>query len=162
MTKKISKIIFNFLFFFDTIAIKLFKKSFLIFFKEFLENKSYTELAVLNNKLKFFTPNEITKWRVSTFFSKEPETLDWIDNFDSKDKFVFWDVGANIGLYSIYASLKFKNISVVSFEPSTSNLRILSRNISVNKLENNIKINQFPLTDKENEYKIIVTFEKSI
>lgn len=155
MIKKFSKIIFNFLFLFDKILIKLFKKSFLIFFKEFLENKSYTKLTILDKKLKFFTPNEITQWRVNTFFLKEPETLEWINNFDDREKIVFWDVGANIGLYSIYASIKFKNISVISFEPSTSNLRILSRNISVNKLENNIKINQLPLADEENKYQIM-------
>ena len=62
------------------------------------------------------------------------------------------DIGANIGLYSIYAALKHPNIEVVCFEPSSSNLRVLSRNISINKLENIIKINQFPLTNKENQY----------
>ena len=41
------------------------------------------------------------------FFSKEPETLEWIDNF-SKDSSIFWDIGANIGLYSIYNSIKIK------------------------------------------------------
>ena len=89
---------------------------------------------------------------METFFTKEPETLEWIDSFDDNSKIIFWDIGANIGLYSIYAALKFKNIEVVSFEPSTSNLRVLSRNISINKLENKIKINQFPLTNKENQY----------
>ena len=31
--------------------------------------------------------------------------------------------------------MKFENINVISFEPSTSNLRVLSRNIFLNKLE---------------------------
>ena len=52
----------------------------------------------------------------------------------------------------IYAALKHSNIEVVSFEPSTSNLRILSRNISINGLEKRIKINQFPLSNVENKY----------
>ena len=38
----------------------------------------------------------------------------------------------------------------MSFEPSTSNLRILSRNISVNSLIHKIKINQLPLGEKKN------------
>ena len=33
--------------------------------------------------------------------------------------------------------MKFENINVISFEPSTSNLRVLSRNIFLNKLEKN-------------------------
>ena len=149
---KIPRIIFYFLFFIDKITIKLFKKSYLIFFKELWENNSYTELKILDNKLKFFTPNKTTRWRVDTLFSKEPETIDWINNFDNKSKIVFWDIGSNIGLYSIYASIKFDNINVISFEPSTSNLRILSRNISINNLGNKIKINQLPLSDEANKY----------
>jgi len=150
--KKIAKIIFSFLYFLDIISRKLFKKGFLIFFKDFLETRSYTEIQISDNKLKFFTPNETNKWRVDTLFLKEPETLEWIDTFDNNKEFIFWDIGANIGLYSIYASIKHKNVSVVSFEPSTSNLRILSRNVSINKLQDKIKINQLPLTDIENKY----------
>ena len=40
----------------------------------------------------------------------------------------------------------------MSFEPSTSNLRILSRNISINNLQKKIKIFQIPLTDKKNTF----------
>ena len=67
-------------------------------------------------------------------------------------------MGANIGLYSIYAALKYSDIEIISFEPSTSNLRILSRNISINKLEEKIKINQLPLTKDQNQY---LMFEES-
>ena len=48
--------------------------------------------------------------------------------------------------------MKHKNIEIISFEPSTNNLRILSRNISINNLDEKIKINQFPLSDKTNEF----------
>ena len=50
-----------------------------------------------------------------------------------------------MGFYSIYAAKIHKNIDVVSFEPSSSNLRILSRNISINNLEDKIGINTLPL-----------------
>ena len=38
----------------------------------------------------------------------------------------------------------------IAFEPSTSNLRILTRNISINNLEKKIKVVSIPLTNKEN------------
>ena len=38
----------------------------------------------------------------------------------------------------------------IAFEPSTSNLRILTRNISINNLEKKIKVVPIPLTNKEN------------
>jgi FkbM family methyltransferase len=154
MVEKFSFVIFRLLSFFDFIFFKLTKRKFLPFFQNFLED-SYTETKILNKNISFFVPNNLVRWRVETFHEKEPETLEWIDSFNDNSKIIFWDIGANIGLYSIYAALKFKNIEVVSFEPSTSNLRVLSRNISINKLENKIKINQFPLTNKENKYLIM-------
>tara|TARA_B100000989_G_C19525750_1_gene466774 strand:+ start:713 stop:1576 length:864 start_codon:yes stop_codon:yes gene_type:complete len=152
MTKKISFIIFKIIYFLSFLLEKIFKRNFLDYFKEFLEEKSYRIISINNKKIVFFTPNSITKWRVKTFFTKEPETLEWVDGFDNKEKIIFWDVGANIGLYSIYAALKFDNIDITAFEPSTSNLRILSRNISENNLNDKIKINQLPLTDKNNKF----------
>ena len=64
----------------------------------------------------------------------------------------FWDIGANIGLYSIYNALKNDKSITYAFEPSTSNLRVLSRNISINNLEQKIKIFTNPLTNKSNEF----------
>ena len=74
--------------------------------------------VILNQNIKFFIPNEITKWRVKTFFTQEPETLNWIDGFD-KNNNIFWDIGGNIGLYSVYAALKYENANIYCFEPST-------------------------------------------
>jgi FkbM family methyltransferase len=116
---------------------------------------SYVEKKILSNNLKFFVPNSLSNWRVENFFNSEPETLEWIDSFSEDKKVIFWDIGANIGLYSLYAAIKFKNIDVTSFEPSTNNLRILSRNISLNNLEDKIKISQFPLSDKINCYELM-------
>ena len=116
---------------------------------------SYVEKKLLSNNLKFFVPNSLSNWRVENFFNSEPETLEWIDSFSEDKKVIFWDIGANIGLYSLYAAIKFKNIDVTSFEPSTNNLRILSRNISLNNLEDKIKISQFPLSDKINCYELM-------
>ena len=150
MRKKISYLIYKILTYLNNIFKFITKRSFLIFFKDFIENDSYTNINIQNIETKFFIPNELTEWRVKTFFTKEPETLEWIDNFEKKENLIFWDIGANIGLYSIYNSLKNKNSKTICFEPSTSNLRILSRNISINNLEKNIKILPIPLTNKEN------------
>ena len=158
MVKKISIVIYKIFYFLDLFFYKLTKRSILVWFKEFIQNDSYKTINVLNKKVNFFVPNQVTQWRVETFFTKEPETLEWIDSFNDNKKIIFWDVGANIGLYSIYAALKYSDIEIISFEPSTSNLRILSRNISINKLEEKIKINQLPLTKDQNQY---LMFEES-
>ena len=152
MIKKISYIVYLFLKFLDNILKFICKKSFLVWFKEFLNKDSYKSIIIHNKKINFFKPNQITEWRVNTFFTKEPETLEWIDNFKSEKKFILWDIGANIGLYSIYAALKHSNCEIISFEPSTSNLRTLSRNISINNLENRVKIFTNPLTNQTNKF----------
>jgi FkbM family methyltransferase len=92
----------------------------------------------------FSVPNELNYFRVNTFSSKEPETLDWIDTL--KPGTVLWDIGANIGLYSVYAAKR--GLEVVSFEPSVFNLELLARNINLNHLEKEITIFSYPISEK--------------
>ena len=150
MLKKLSYICFSLLVFFDKIFKIITKKSILIWFNDFIQERSYKSIKILDKKIKFFVPNQLLEWRVDTYFSKEPETLEWIDSFQEKENLIFWDIGANIGLYSIYNSLKHPKSTTIAFEPSSSNLRVLTRNISINNLEKKIKVVSIPLTNKEN------------
>ena len=95
--------------------------------------------------MEFAVPNKLNHFRVNTFSSKEPETLEWIDSLPNGS--ILWDIGANIGLYSIYAASK-KNCQVFSFEPSVFNLELLARNINLNKLQEKITIIPLPLCNK--------------
>ena len=95
-------------------------------------------------ELTFVTPNPLLLWRATTFSEKEPETLTWIDGFDEGD--VLWDIGANVGLYSLYAA-RAKNADVYAFEPSIFNLEILGRNIAANKLMSKISIMPLALSN---------------
>src|SRR5210317_2218670 len=144
MIKKLSYICFILLVFLDKIFKFITKRSILIWFNEFIQERSYKSIKILNKEIKFFVPNQLLVWRVDTYFTKEPETLKWIDSFQEQEKeqenLIFWDIGANIGLYSIYNSLKHPKSTTIAFEPSSSNLRVLTRNISINSLEENIKI----------------------
>lgn len=113
-----------------------------------IDDHKYCYKIINNKKINFYIPTEITHSRVQSIFAKEPETINWINNF--KDKKIFWDIGANVGIYSIYAAAKYNRLKIIAFEPSTSNTRTLSRNISINKFENNIKIFPIALCDKPN------------
>jgi FkbM family methyltransferase len=153
MLKKITYLVYIFLYFFDKIFQKLTQRSILDWLNYFIEQNAYFKKKILKKKIIFFCPNYLVKWRVETLFTKEPDTLSWIDNFE-KGK-VFWDIGANIGIYSIYAAIKLKKkIEIIAFEPSTSNTRVLSRNISINNLEEVIKIFPIGLSDREGFFKI--------
>lgn len=107
-----------------------------------------------NGKLYFTAPNDLNRFRANTFSTKEPETLEWIDQISENS--VFWDIGANVGLYSIYAA-KRKNAKVYSFEPSVFNLELLARNIFLNRLSNQIVIIPLPLSDKLSINKLQMT-----
>lgn len=74
-----------------------------------------------------------------TFSVKEPETLEWIDGFGVDDE--LWDIGANVGLYSVYAAKK--GVKVTAIEPSVFNLEFLVRNVTLNHVQDRVKI--FPL-----------------
>ena len=97
--------------------------------------------------IEFISPNYLSDWRAQTFSSKEPETLDWIDNMPMDS--IMWDIGANIGAYSLYAS-KTKGSKVFAFEPSVFNLELLARNIYKNNLQHKICIVPIALSDKTN------------
>lgn len=106
--------------------------------------KTYT---VEHNKLKmlFSVPNYLAFYRCKTFGSKEPDTLTWIEEMATNS--VFWDIGANVGIYSIYAA-KYNKCKVYSFEPSVFNLELLARNINNNELQGLITIVPLPLTNR--------------
>jgi FkbM family methyltransferase len=152
MLQKISKIIYNLVFYLNFIFEKIFKKNFLSWFNTFLVNDSYKLIKINNIDVKFFCPNPLLISRIENFFIDEPETIEWINKFDNKKKIEFWDIGANIGQYSIYAAIIKKNISITSFEPSVNNLQVLARNIYINSLFEKIKIFQLPLSDKQNVF----------
>ena len=82
-----------------------------------------TRIKHKNFEFKITTPNQLCDFRAETFSTKEPETLEWVDSLNENS--VLWDIGANVGLYSIYAA-KTRKCKVFSFEPSIFNLELLA------------------------------------
>ncbi len=99
---------------------------------ESLESAPHGEVV-----MHFAAPNTLCRYRVSSFSTKEPETLEWVDTIPSGS--VMWDIGANVGLYSVYAA-KSRGARVFAFEPSVFNLELLARNIFLNQLQQQVVI----------------------
>jgi len=79
-------------------------------------------------------PRELS--RVRAYLTREPETVEWIAEYVNAAD-VFYDIGANIGLYSIFAAkLRRGELKVFSFEPESQNYASLNRNVYVNGLSN--------------------------
>jgi FkbM family methyltransferase len=69
-------------------------------------------------------------------FSKEPGTVKWI-NSEFKPSQVFYDIGANIGLYTIMAGKRLgPEGTVYAFEPHAGNFNRLLKNIIRSNLSN--------------------------
>lgn len=95
--------------------------------------------------MMFHAPNSICEYRARSFAYKEPDTLSWLEDMPLNS--VLWDIGANIGIYSVYAAIKSR-ARVFALEPSVFNLEFLSRNIFLNKLQGSVTILPVALSDK--------------
>ena len=87
-------------------------------------------------------------WRVETYATKEPDTIEWINLFFQQGD-VIYDIGANIGQYSLYAAKRLKgNCKIFAFEPEALNYAKLNKNIVLNDLTESITAYCLAIADK--------------
>jgi FkbM family methyltransferase len=91
--------------------------------------------------------DELSAWRSKTFYSKEPETLKWLEYFavTNHNNETFIDVGANIGIYTLYW-LHFPNTRAIAIEPFDQNFRLLYKNIHINNYMRRVDLINKPLS----------------
>ncbi len=89
----------------------------------------------ITENLKLYAESSMEKFRCETFFTKEPETLEWIKTLMQNGE-VFFDIGANIGVYTLYAASLYPELQVFSFEPFLTNYNRLCENVQLNGFEN--------------------------
>src|SRR5919106_5118479 len=65
--------------------------------------------------------------------SKEPWTVRWIEDHLRPGE-VMYDVGANVGAYTLLAAVAVPGARVVSFEPSPANFAALCANVELNEV----------------------------
>lgn len=82
--------------------------------------------------IKLDTDSVVDAFREATYATKEPETLDWIDSCMVPGD-TLYDIGANLGLYSLYAAARLGGkCSVLAVEPESQNFARLNQNIYIN------------------------------
>lgn len=87
--------------------------------------------------------------RASRMFTKEKGTIAWIDRELRADD-VFFDIGANIGVYTIFAARRLGNAGAVfAFEPHIPNANSLIANVLRNGLEQKVHLLSMALTNCE-------------
>ena len=116
----------------------------MITLEEYEKLNPRTELKFGDMSVSYVTPNTATKWRVETLFEKEPITIEWIAGFKPDD--VLIDVGANVGMYTVWAA-KTRGIRMFAFEPESQNFALLNRNILLNDLGNRVNVYCLAMSD---------------
>jgi len=101
---------------------------------------------IFRNGIRIKTKDTISAATIAVIFIKN----DYGRIFD--DSLVI-DIGANIGVFSIFATLA-KNTVVYAYEPFSKNFDLLKENIKLNKLENRIFPFNFGLAAKKEKRRL--------
>ncbi|MEO8299173.1 MAG: FkbM family methyltransferase [Burkholderiales bacterium] len=102
-------------------------------------------IKVGDRRLKFNTPNRMTQWRVESLFTKEPDTIAWLQRMQAGEVLV--DIGANVGMYSVFGAI-CQGVRVFAFEPESQNYALLNANIALNDLSGRVVAYPLALSDR--------------
>jgi FkbM family methyltransferase len=91
-------------------------------------------VEVLDQPLHFLCPTPMAAHRARAILREEPETIQWLSTFEPGE--VFWDIGANVGTYSLVAAQR--QCKVFAIEPSPFNYYGLCRNVEANGLSEQV------------------------
>jgi len=79
-------------------------------------------------------------WRWEKALTKEPGTIRWLNTFVQPGD-VFYDIGANVGVYTVIAAqLVGPEGQVYAFEPHVANARSLLHNLSLNEWGKRVRV----------------------
>lgn len=89
--------------------------------------------------LVFDCENDAERWRAHTLLSKEPGTIEWLGQLGPGD--VLYDVGANIGCYTLYGARRVGVTGIVyAFEPHVATAATLLRNVEANGFTDRVRV----------------------
>jgi FkbM family methyltransferase len=97
----------------------------------------YYEIEVDGRKIRYSAPAEgpLVLGRVQTIFAKEPTTIPFLEAIRPGETLL--DIGANIGMYTIYAAV-MTGCKVVAVEPEALNFAELNKSIHLNGLSGRV------------------------
>src|SRR3954451_1972510 len=82
------------------------------------------ELDVSGRIVRYVATSRQSQKRIRSLLTKEPLTIPWIETFKPDEVMV--DIGANVGMYGIYAGVL--GCRVFAFEPEALNYAELNKN----------------------------------
>ena len=142
-----------------------FEKRFFGFHKRFFAPKNIFQNIVQTVKFKGYIKMElhIGDWiQENIYFLDKYEEAELIYLKSSLKKGnVFIDIGANIGVYSLFSSsILGQDGRVISFEPFSKNYNLFKKNISLNNYQN-IQAEKIAISDMSNDIEIYYDEEET-
>tara|TARA_B100001059_G_scaffold93516_1_gene92826 strand:+ start:479 stop:1273 length:795 start_codon:yes stop_codon:yes gene_type:complete len=121
---------------------------------DFSKNKFHLTLKLLDIEPSIYldvNSSPEVKYRI-TSVKREKTTMYWLSKLE-KDAVLF-DIGANVGCYSLIAAKKFDVKNICAFEPMPTNYLKCIQNVNQNNLLNHINVYPFAIDD-ENKIKTL-------
>lgn len=110
------------------------------------------KLELLGNSVVFSSQSS----RIEMYLKKIGKEKEYLSNFltELTDKDIVFDIGAFIGLWSVFIAKKAQ--SVVAFEPFSKARKLLRKNIRINKADN-VTISPFAVAEINENVKLFTT-----
>lgn len=113
-----------------------------------MELKLHTESI---GEIEFCFLDSINSWTVPEVFKELRSDFYGVERANLTPDDIVVDVGANVGMFSIYVNKKF-GCKIVAFEPLKINYDNFKRNILLNELNpDDFEIHNFAVTDKDGD-----------
>lgn len=111
-----------------------------------LQHRGVETFSINGKTVKYLTrQGPFLATMVKNFEKDEPETLEWLDTIVESGNHM-WDIGANVGLYTVYAGACGAKVS--AFEPSALNYNLLNEQIHINDLSETVRAYCLGFSDK--------------
>lgn len=106
----------------------------------------FFKVRVGERTLRLAVPNAKCLYFAREFHKREPATNEWIAGFEPAE--VFFDIGANNGVYALLAALRTE-APVYAFEPHFASYHTLCRTVYANGLEGQINVLPIALAGRD-------------
>ncbi len=130
--------------------------------KKYEASMPFVAVKFAGHKLRFAIPNEKCLYFALSLEKREPMTNKWILAFDKKD--VFFDIGANNGIYGLMAAVVV-GCRVYAFEPHFGSYHVMVLNVFANDLQDRVSAYPLAISDGlgfDNLYLSAITAGKSL
>lgn len=106
-------------------------------------------IQLYSGKNRFKLATNQTSYLTHLLFWHGPASFEYTTIFKSliRKMDTFFDVGSNIGYYTVLACAENNQVNVHSFEPAVGSFTYLKKNVAINNIEQQVKAEETALTD---------------